>query len=342
MNDVPTARSPLVARLGPGGVARLAPHLVEEHFAPGDAVVREGDAGRDLYLVFDGRARVVRKGLDVGTLGPGAHFGELGLVTGAPRAASVVAATPLTVARLPLERFEGLVLDDPPLAVSLLRGVVDTLGAELTAVTDNLGALLGERSLPRRIEVRVATPSGERVVRTGTPVAAVLPARVGGALVVAALLDHKPVSLATPLTTDAPVAPLTDDHWEGQRVVRDSTGLLVLEAAARVLPECAARLGPSLGVAQRVVFEKASASRPPSSSRRWPRSSARRCGASWPSTRPSVKSSGRSTRPSTTSPARAGTTPWPSSAGPAKRPSPWSPAGASTRRGRARWSRAPG
>ncbi|MFO0602872.1 MAG: cyclic nucleotide-binding domain-containing protein [Polyangiales bacterium] len=255
MSEAAPPRSPLVARLGADGVTRLAPHLVEENFAPGDLVVREGDAGRDLYLVFEGRARVVRKGLEVGTLGPGSHFGELALVTGAVRAATVVAASPLTVARLPPERFEGLVHDDPPLALALLRGVVDTLGAELTAVTDNLGALLGERTLPRRLTVRAATPDGERDVRTGTPVGDVLPARVGDALVVAALVDRKPVSLAAPLTTDAAVEPLTDAHWEGQRVARESAGLLLLEAAARVLPECDARLGPSLGVAQRVVFE---------------------------------------------------------------------------------------
>ncbi len=255
MLDVTSARSPLVARLGADGLRRLVPHLVEESFAPGDVVVREGDAGRDLYLVFQGEASVVRKGLEVGRLGPGTHFGELALVTGARRAATVTAAVPLTVARLPLDHFERLALEDPPLCIALLRGVVDTLGAELTSVTDNLGALLGERTLPRRLELRVQTPDGERVVRTGTHVSAVLPARVGEASVVAALLDRRPVSLATPLTTDAAVEPLLDDHWEGQRVVRESAGLLLLEAAARVVPECSVRLGPSLGVAQRVVFE---------------------------------------------------------------------------------------
>jgi uridine kinase len=254
MNDAPP-RWPLVARLGDDGLRRLHPHLVEERFAPGDVVVREGDASRDLYLVLQGEASVARKGLGVGTLGPGAHFGELGLVTGAARAATVTATTPLTVARLPLDHFERLVVDDAPLAVSLLRGAVDTLGAGLTAITDNLGALLSERTLPRRVEVRVQTPDGPRTVRTGTAVSAVLPAHCGEARVVAALVDHRPVSLSTPLTSDAVVEPLTDDHWEGRRVVRESVGLVLLEAASRVLPGCAVRLGPSLGVAQRVVLD---------------------------------------------------------------------------------------
>lgn len=254
MNDLAPAASPLVARLGDDGLARLLPHLDEEAHAPGAVVVREGDTGRDLYLVVRGEARVSRKGLDVGALGPGAHFGELALVTGAPRAASVVAATALTLGRLRPERFESLVREDPALAVALLRGVVDTLGAELTAVTDNLGALLRERTLPRRIEVRVRGDC-ERTVRTGTALGEVLPTHLQGARVVAGLLDHRPVSLVTPITSDAEVRALTDDRWEGQRVLDESAGLLALEAIARVLPECAARLGPSLHGAQRVDLE---------------------------------------------------------------------------------------
>ena len=61
--------------------------------------------GQIALLVVRGEARVSRKGLEVGTLGPGAHFGELALVTGAPRAASVVAATALTLGRLRLARM---------------------------------------------------------------------------------------------------------------------------------------------------------------------------------------------------------------------------------------------
>ncbi len=250
--DDTSPHGPLVARLGDDGVRRLSPHLIAATFGPGEVVVQEGDHSRDLYLVFQGEATVTRKGLGVGTLGPGSHFGELGLVTGAPRAATVTALTPLTVARLPLDRFEQLVKDDPPLAVSLLRGVVDALGAGLTAVTDTLGAHLHERTLPRRIAVRIQTPDGPRTVRTGTAVSALFPAHRAGAQVVAALVDRRPVSLNTLLTSDATVEALTDDHWEGKRVLRESTGLLLLEAAATVLPGRAVRLGPSLGVVQRI------------------------------------------------------------------------------------------
>lgn len=249
-------RTPVLARLGEHGFARLASNLGPLEFSPGAAVMREGESSRDLYFVLEGTASVVRQGIEVGALKPGDHFGELGLVTGRTRAASVIARAPLRVARLSFLRFEKLCVEDPAVALSLLRGLVDVLGAELTSITDSLGILLRERSLPRRVSLRVRCDGGEeREVRTGTPVRDVLPATCEGARVVAGLVDRRPVSLAAPLVADASVDALTVAHWEGGRILRASRGLVLLEAAAKVLPGHAIRLGPSLGVAQRIVFD---------------------------------------------------------------------------------------
>lgn len=248
-------RTPVLARLGEEGFARLAAHLGPQEFSPGVAVMREGETTRDLFFVLEGRARVERQGIEVGALSAGDHFGELGMVTGRARAASVVAVTPLRVARLSFQRFERLCKDDPSVGLSLLRGLVDVLGAELTSITDSLGLLLRERSLPRRVTLRVRFGDEERVVRTGTSLREIIPADVDGARVVAGLVDRRAVSLANPLLADANVEALTVDHWEGMRVLRASQGLVLLEAAANVLPGRAVRLGPSLGVAQRIVFD---------------------------------------------------------------------------------------
>jgi uridine kinase len=113
--------------------------------------------------------------------------------------------------------------------------------------------LLRERSLPRRHSVDVTVGGEIRRVETGTRLRALLPAEVLGAPVVAALLGHKAVSLDTPATSAARVEPLTTAHWEGKRIYRQSLGLLLLEAAARVDPGGAARLGPSMGYGQRVT-----------------------------------------------------------------------------------------
>jgi uridine kinase len=90
------------------------------------------------------------------------------------------------------------------------------------------------------------------LVALGTRIGDLLPSRVEGADVVAGLLDFKPVSLDTPLSADATIAPLTSGHWEGERVRRASIGLVLLEAARHVGHGVVQRLGASMGSAQLV------------------------------------------------------------------------------------------
>ena len=106
------------------------------------------------------------------------------------------------------------------------------------------------RSLPRRTTIEVDLGGRKSTVLMGTRVGDVLPEAQEGALVVAALVDRRAVSLDAPLLADAHVEPLSTRSWEGREVVRRSAGLLVLEAAARVAPEVLVRIGPSLSSAQ--------------------------------------------------------------------------------------------
>ncbi len=106
------------------------------------------------------------------------------------------------------------------------------------------------RSLPRRTTIEVDLVGRKSTVPMGTRVGDVLPQTQEGALVVAALVDRRAVSLDAPLVADALVEPLSTRSWEGREVVRRSAGLLVLEAAARVAPDILVRIGPSLSSAQ--------------------------------------------------------------------------------------------
>jgi uridine kinase len=119
-------------------------------------------------------------------------------------------------------------------------------------MTDNVGQLLMERSLPRRKDVTIRLANETRRVPMGSRLRSELPAEVDGHPVVAGLIDQKPVSLSLPLSSDATVAPLTTGHWEGERIYRRSVGLLLLEAASRMSPALRLRLGPSLGAIQEV------------------------------------------------------------------------------------------
>ena len=81
--------APVLAGLGHEELAHLCNYLDRAVYPAESVVVRERDASRDMFFVLDGEARVRRGETDVGALGKGAHFGELALITGKPRSATV-------------------------------------------------------------------------------------------------------------------------------------------------------------------------------------------------------------------------------------------------------------
>lgn len=245
---------PVFAHLDEADRAALASYLEELEFEPGADVLREEGSDRAVFFVLAGRARITRRGMQIGGVARGAHFGELALVANRPRAASVTATTALRVAVLSLDRFLELAQNEPALALRLVQSLFTDVAEKLVEMTDSVGALLRDRSLPRRAGVDVTLLGERRTVRTGTRLDAIVPHVVDGQLVVAALVDRKAVSLCTPIASDCTVDPLTLEHWEGHRVFRRTQALVLLEAAHRLGLEVS--LGHSVGFAQRVSLMK--------------------------------------------------------------------------------------
>lgn len=249
------AKNPLAAALTDAGVERLLDATEVVQIGPGSTVLREGDASADMFFVLDGEAALRRNDFALQPIGPGGHFGALGMFTGRPRTVTVTATTTLTLAHLTRARWEDLAARDATVAVSVLTALLGHVREDLTEMTDSLGALIQGRSLPRAREVTATLPSGTRLVATGTPLRRLLPRELEGQLVVAGLLNEKPVSLNTPLLENAAVAPLTMSDTEGRHVWIRSLGLVLLEAARSVAPGVTVRMGPSRGPAQWVEVE---------------------------------------------------------------------------------------
>jgi NADH dehydrogenase len=79
--------------------------LAKEHFEPGEIVFREGDSGDRLYIILKGQAEVIAGERRVAALGAGSYFGEMALVSGARRNATVRCLEPMDVLALPKRDF---------------------------------------------------------------------------------------------------------------------------------------------------------------------------------------------------------------------------------------------
>lgn len=96
---------------------------IEVSVVPGQVLVREGEAGHESFVIISGSATVTRDGETIGTLDPGDIVGELSLLTGAPRVATVVADTDMKVRVIGRREFAPLLDEVPGLAVRILRNL---------------------------------------------------------------------------------------------------------------------------------------------------------------------------------------------------------------------------
>jgi phosphoenolpyruvate synthase/pyruvate phosphate dikinase len=107
-------------------IARL---LKERRFKKGETVIMEGTGGAAFFLIDSGEARVSSKGADVAILGPGDYFGEVALIDGGPRSATVTAVTDLVCYGLTFWEFRPLVERNGTIAWKLLQALAKRLRA---------------------------------------------------------------------------------------------------------------------------------------------------------------------------------------------------------------------
>ena len=243
---------PLLRSLVATELGRLAEFLEERAFEAGVAIVRQEDVDRSLYFLLAGAARVSRHGHDAGPVVLGAAFGEISLLTGRRRSATVTAETPSVVARLRFEDWQQLRGSSPALALTLVEGMAGLLADQVIARTDSAALFFDGRTQPRTTHPRIEVCCGNdvRMIEAipGTTVDALLPPTVDGAEVVAALLGQRPVALATAVVADARVTAVTLASWEGREVWRRTAGLAFLAAARRVKGAPPFSLAHSVGV----------------------------------------------------------------------------------------------
>ena len=134
------SRIDLFAGLSSRQLNRLAERAKEVQHEAGRTVTSEGNIGLGFHLILDGSAIVTQGDRVRRTLGPGDHFGEISMIDGQRRSATVTADTPMRTLTVPHSTFEELVDQDPAFARGLLKVLCARLREAEAAATDRVAA----------------------------------------------------------------------------------------------------------------------------------------------------------------------------------------------------------
>ena len=114
----------LFSDLSKGDLRKIAAVADEYELREGRTLIREGDRiPRDFVVIIDGTARVERKGKLVNRLGRGAFFGEIALITGERRTATVTAETPIHALVLRERDFRRVLKTNPTVTLKVLQAL---------------------------------------------------------------------------------------------------------------------------------------------------------------------------------------------------------------------------
>lgn len=98
----------------------------------GKVLTEQGEPGREFMIIASGTATVSRDGKPIAKLGPGDFFGELAVLAGVPRTATVVADTDMVIEALNRQEFSSLLDESPAIAKKVLLAAVKRLYANDT------------------------------------------------------------------------------------------------------------------------------------------------------------------------------------------------------------------
>jgi CRP-like cAMP-binding protein len=115
------AAVPLFAELSGRQLQRLARAAVAYRYEPGEVMVKEGAPGETLFVLLEGSAKVTKGGRAIRRLASGDFFGEVAVMDGRPRSASVVAESPIRCVVLHREELKRAMDEEPLVAWRILQ-----------------------------------------------------------------------------------------------------------------------------------------------------------------------------------------------------------------------------
>ena len=108
-------------------LARLARTCDEVEVESGRVLIKEGDYGREFFLIRGGQATVKRRGRKIATLKAGQYFGELSLLSRLPRNSTITADTDMDLLVMGQREFSAAIDDVPSIAHKMLEAMAKRL-----------------------------------------------------------------------------------------------------------------------------------------------------------------------------------------------------------------------
>ena len=121
------AKVPLFAGLSKRELGQVAAIADEIDLPEGKVLMREGERGREFYVLLDGEAEVSRRGKKVATRRAGEFFGEIALVSSLPRTATVTTRASVRALVIRDVEFRALLQRTPAIALKVLNAVAERL-----------------------------------------------------------------------------------------------------------------------------------------------------------------------------------------------------------------------
>ena len=118
---------PLFSSASKQELAQIASIADEIDFPEGKVLIREGDSGREFFVLIDGAAEVQRGGKKVAAIGPGDFFGEIALISKTPRNATITTTSPVRSLVITDRAFRQLLDRSPQIAVGVLTALAERL-----------------------------------------------------------------------------------------------------------------------------------------------------------------------------------------------------------------------
>jgi CRP-like cAMP-binding protein len=124
---------PLFAGCSRAELAEIARWVDEVVVPEGTTLMREGETGRELYVIVEGSVRVTRKGRKLDDFGPGSYIGDVALITRLPRGATGVTTSPSRLLVMTDNAFRSVIRQSPSIALKVLESVGERMHQALTS-----------------------------------------------------------------------------------------------------------------------------------------------------------------------------------------------------------------